>query len=78
MPDPGGPAGMLEAVQKTETEVPIIVLSAHGDAEQRSRALKLGARGFIDKPQKKKQWDTLKCKVSDAVSSKPTDMDEPT
>ena len=77
MPGIDGP-GILEAVQKTDPEVPTIVLSAYGDAGQRSRALKLGARDFIDKPQKKKQWDALKCKVSDAVSSKPSDMDKPT
>jgi signal transduction histidine kinase len=68
MPGVGG-RGVLEATQETNPDTSIIILSAFGDAEQRSRALELGARAFIDKPQNKKQWDALKREVHEIAAS---------
>jgi signal transduction histidine kinase len=68
MPGVGG-QGILEAAREAKPDTPIIILSAHGDAEQRSRALELGARAFVDKPQSKKQWDELKKEVLEIVVS---------
>ncbi len=69
MPGVGG-QGVLEAAQETNPDTPIIILSAYGDAEQKSRAFQLGAQAFIDKPQDNRQWDDLKNRVSEIVAGR--------
>jgi signal transduction histidine kinase/DNA-binding response OmpR family regulator len=62
MPGVGG-EGILEAAKEASPATPIVVLSAYRDVEQRSRALRLGAKAFLDKPLTKEDWDALKNKV---------------
>jgi len=42
--------GVLAALQKEETKVPVIVISADVQTEAYERAIGLGARAFIQKP----------------------------
>lgn len=41
---------MIEGLQSFDQPVPVVVLTAHGQFEQRLRAMRLGARRFLQKP----------------------------
>ena len=63
----GGGQDILETVQISKHNMPIVVLSAYSIPEQKTRALQLGAKAFLDKPYDKEQWDVLKQTVSEIV-----------
>jgi len=67
MPGKVGGRGILRIAQGVNPDMPIIILSAFGNAEQRTSALQLGARAFIDKPRTKSQWDELKRRVAETI-----------
>ncbi|MCL4298459.1 MAG: response regulator [Anaerolineae bacterium] len=68
MPGVGG-QGVLEVAQSTKPDMPVFILSAYGYPEQRSLALQLGAKVFLDKPQNKAQWEKLKQKVLETITN---------
>jgi CheY-like chemotaxis protein len=41
---------MLPEVKKLQPDVPVIMITAYGDAETKRRALELGAEGLLTKP----------------------------
>jgi DNA-binding response OmpR family regulator len=41
---------VLERIQETRSEVPVIVVSARGDVATKLRAFELGARDYVEKP----------------------------
>jgi signal transduction histidine kinase len=72
MPGIGGP-GILKTVQEAGLNIPFIILSAYDEPEHKSQALQLGAKAFLNKPQNREQWETLKQTVLEVISKKEAD-----
>jgi len=49
MPGMGG-LGLLRHLTASASRIPVIILTAHGDAETRERSLRAGAIAFLEKP----------------------------
>ena len=47
---PGGGFSLLKELADTDSRLPIIVMTGHGDNESRDKAMKLGAIAFFEKP----------------------------
>jgi two-component system nitrogen regulation response regulator NtrX len=43
-------SGILEFMKKKYSDIPVIMISGHGNIETALRALKLGAYDYIEKP----------------------------
>jgi FixJ family two-component response regulator len=51
MPGMGG-LGLLRRLAASGTQIPVIILTAHGDEDMRQRTLQTGAVAFLEKPVK--------------------------
>jgi FixJ family two-component response regulator len=51
MPGMGG-LGLLRRLAASRTQIPVIILTAHGDEDMRQRTLQTGAVAFLEKPVK--------------------------
>ena len=49
MPGMGG-LGLLRQLRASTSRIPVIILTAHGDADMRQRSLHAGAIAFLEKP----------------------------
>jgi two-component system, response regulator, stage 0 sporulation protein F len=56
---------LLERTKEIHPELPVIMITAYGDQERRSRAFDIGAAGFLAKPI---DFDQLKSTISTVVA----------
>ena len=49
MPGMGG-LGLLRHLAESDTRIPVIIVTAHGDDDMRQRTLQIGAMAFLEKP----------------------------
>jgi len=49
MPGMGG-LGLLRHLAESDTRIPVIIVTAHGDDDMRQRTLQVGAIAFLEKP----------------------------
>jgi two-component system response regulator FixJ len=47
---PGGGLELLKTLSDSDSSLPVIVITGHGDGETRKKALALGAVAFFEKP----------------------------
>lgn len=57
---------MLKRVRRTRPEVPVMIITAHGNAETSAEALALGAVDFVQKPFSSKE---IRTRVSQALEA---------
>lgn len=50
---------LLEQVRETHPDLPVVMMTGHGDAEMETKAQELGASGFLVKPIRLRDLDVL-------------------
>ena len=55
---------LLAKVRETDTELPVIMITGHGDIDMQDEAVRMGAAGFLLKPIKLIQLDELIAKLA--------------
>ncbi len=61
IPDGGYP--YLQLLKKSVPQIPIIVMTAYGDKQSKSKALECGVQGYFEKPLSLKDLMTWVCQV---------------